>query len=326
MKFNSRYKVWLLPLMICLAMGLLWSFGAGDLLGAEEGHKPGAKDETFWEMWQKGGFMMWIMLIVSIFAMSLIIENIVKLRNVKVVPPDLFSQVKTLVEQGNYHEAWRTARANASPFGRVVAAGLQRIGRGKDEVSIALEEHGMKEASVIKTKNNYLSVIGVVSPMLGLLGAVLGMIKAFKAIGEGTALNDPTKLAAAIGEVLVATAFGLFIAVPAFFSYYFFRNRASAVILALQDAVTEVMDRIPYGELQGIKIGEDLERELGGAAPAAAPVAAPAAVAAVTAAPAVAPAPVATAAAPQVSCPACNQPIAQGATPCPHCGAQIQWS
>lgn len=321
MKSNCRNNVWWMPLMICLVVGLLWAFGAGDAFG-QEAAKPAPHDETFWEMWQKGGFMMWIMLVVSIFAMSLIIENIVKLRNVKVVPPDLFSQVKTLADQGNYHEAWRTAKANVSPFGRVVAAGLQRIGRGKDEVGIALEEHGMKEASVIKTKNNYLSVIGVVSPMLGLLGAVLGMIKAFKAIGEGTALNDPTKLAAAIGEVLVATAFGLFIAVPAFFAYYFFRNRASAVILALQDAVTEVMDRIPYGELQGIKIGEDLERELGGAAPAAAPAAA----AAVTAAPAVAPAPVAAAAVPQVSCPACNQPIAQGATPCPHCGAQIQWS
>jgi biopolymer transport protein ExbB len=197
-----------------------------------------------------------------------------------------------------------------------MAGGLQRLGKGKEAVDIALEEHALKEASAMKTKNNYLSVIGVVSPMLGLLGAVLGMIKAFKAIGEGTALQDPTKLAAAIGEVLVATAFGLFIAVPAFFAFYFFRNRAQATFVALQDAVTTLVDRLPYGELQGIKIGDDLETELRASA---APAPAVAAVAA-------APAPVAAAAAPQVNCPNCNNPIAQGASPCPSCGAQIQWS
>jgi len=308
------------PVWICLLIVAAYCLGAAEVLGQAAGGeapKPHAKDETFWEMWKKGGFMMWVMLVVSIFAMSLIIENVVKMRISKTVPPDIFNQVKSLIDQGNYQEAWRVCKSHASPFGRVMASGLQRLGKGKEAVDIALEEHALKEASAMKTKNNYLSVIGVVSPMLGLLGAVLGMIKAFKAIGEGTALQDPTKLASAIGEVLVATAFGLFIAVPAFFAYYFFRNRAQSTVVALQDAVTVLMDRLPYGELQGIKIGDELETEL---STAAAP--APAAVAAA----AVAAAPASAAPVPQVNCPNCNQPIAQGASPCPSCGAQIQWS
>jgi biopolymer transport protein ExbB len=319
MKAKHHWFVRGVPLWIGLVILAAYAMGVADVwaqAAGAEAAKPRVHDETFWEMWKKGGFMMWVMLLVSIFAMSLIIENIVKMRISKTVPPGIFSQVRSLIDQGNYQEAWRVCKTDVSPFGRVMAGGLQRLGKGKEAVDIALEEHALKEASAMKTKNNYLSVIGVVSPMLGLLGAVLGMIKAFKAIGEGTALQDPTKLAAAIGEVLVATAFGLFIAVPAFFAFYFFRNRAQATFVALQDAVTTLVDRLPYGELQGIKIGDDLETELRASA---APAPAVAAVAA-------APAPVAAAAAPQVNCPNCNNPIAQGASPCPSCGAQIQWS
>jgi biopolymer transport protein ExbB len=320
MKMNYQRWSRLGPAWILGLVAVAYWSGALDALAQAAGTAPAhtPKDETFWEMWQKGGVMMWVMLVVSIFAMSLIIENLVKMRIIKVVPPDIYNQVRTLVDQGNYQEAWRVCKSHSSTFARVIGAGLQRLGKGKEAVEIALEEHAMKEASMMKTKNNYLSVIGVVSPMLGLLGAVLGMLKAFKAIGEGTALSDPTKLAAAIGEVLVATAFGLFIAVPAFFAYYFFRNRAQAVVVALEDSVTSIMDRLPYAELQGIKIGDELESELAGTGVAATPAAVAAAAAAAPAAAAVA--------VPQVSCPNCNNPIAQGQSPCPSCGAQIQWS
>src|SRR6185295_9382488 len=116
---------------------------------------------------------------------------------------------------------------------------------------------------------SYLSTIGVISPMVGLLGTVTGMIKAFQTLGAG-GIGDPSKLAAAIGEVLVATASGLSIAIPAFFLYYFFRNRLQLVIVLAEDIINQLMVDIRYEELQGINIGEGLEAELATGAAAAA--------------------------------------------------------
>ena len=323
MNYTTKKQFWTTALMVCVVGGMLYLCGAGDVLAQAAGGTPraGSESQTFWQLFRQGGFMMWVMLVVSIFAMSLIIESALKLRLNLVSPPEVFNQLKTLIAQGNYQEAWRVANAQPSPLSRVVAAGLQRLGRGEETVNTALEEFALKEALMMKTKVNYLSVIGVVSPMLGLIGTVVGMIEAFQQIGTGAGLSNPSLLAASIGKVLVATAFGLFIAVPAFFSYYFFRNRAQAMIVALQDNVTHLMENLPYTELHGVKIGEELESELGPApAPLAGPAASPTA-AVVAAAPAVTPAAVA-----QVACPNCNNPIAQGANPCPSCGAQIQWS
>jgi len=252
-------------------------------------------DKTFWDLFQQGGFMMWVMLGVSMFALSLMIESAVKLREKIIAPPGLFDQLKTLFGQGNYQEAWRVSTVQSCPLSRIVAAGLEVLGQGRDAVNEALSEHALKEAMMLKTRVNYLSVIGVVSPMLGLIGTVVGMIKAFQVIGHLT--TQPTELAEAIGEVLVATAFGLFIAVPAFSSYYFFRNRAQAMIVLLQDKVTRLMRHVPYEELHGIRIGEDHPVELTSTPP-------------ITVS----------------QCPNCGNAIVFGATPCPACGTVLQWT
>jgi len=265
-----------------------------------------ATDTTFWDLFRQGGFMMWVMLTVSMFALSLMIEAAVRLRAKAVVPPELFRQIKSLIRRGDYHEAWRIATAQPCPFSRVVAAGLERVGEGKDAANEALEERALQEAVMMKTRVNYLSVIGVVSPMLGLIGTVVGMIKAFRAISE--VMGQPLHLAEAIGEVLVATAFGLFIAVPAFFAYYFFRNRAQAMIALLQDRVGRVMARLPYPELQGLRIGEDAEEEDVAAPAFTAEAAVPALVGAT------------------VPCPNCRQPIVPGAPVCPSCEARLEWT
>lgn len=256
-------------------------------------------DKTFWELYQQGGFMMWVMLVVSMFALSLIIESAVRLREKVVAPAEHFEQLRLLFRQGNYVEAWRVASVAPSPFARVIAAGLEMLGQGKEAVREALEEHAHKEALMMRTRVNYLSVIGVVSPMLGLIGTVVGMIKAFQEISRLT--SNPAGLSEAIGEVLVATAFGLFIAVPAFFAYYFFRNRAQVMIVLMQDKATRLMRGVPYELLQGVRIGSDWETEP----------------------PATTPTPMILA---PSQCPHCSYPLAAGATPCPRCGVQLSWN
>jgi biopolymer transport protein ExbB len=113
-----------------------------------------------------------------------------------------------------------------------------------------------KENAAMQTWISYLSVIGVCTPMIGLLGTVTGMIKAFATLGS-SGIGDPSSLAAAIGEVLVATASGLFIAIPAFGAFYFLRNRAAASIHHIQDTINSLFRKMPYEMLTGVHIGDD---------------------------------------------------------------------
>ena len=113
-----------------------------------------------------------------------------------------------------------------------------------------------KENSQMQTYISYLSVIGVCTPMIGLLGTVTGMIKAFAKLGS-SGIGDPSGLSAAIGEVLVATASGLIIAIPAFGAFYFLRNRATDSLHHIQDIVNSLFRKMPYESLAGVHLGDD---------------------------------------------------------------------
>ena len=130
------------------------------------------------------------------------------------------------------------------------------LGEGKEAVEEGLVGELAKENSQLNTQISYLSVMGVCTPMIGLLGTVTGMIKAFATLGS-SGIGDPSKLSEAIGEVLVATASGLFIAIPAFFGYYVLRNRSIKSIHAIQDKMAGLLRKMPYDQLAGANIGTE---------------------------------------------------------------------
>ena len=113
-----------------------------------------------------------------------------------------------------------------------------------------------KANASIQTRINYLSVIGVCTPMIGLTGTVTGMMTAFATLKTSGA-GDPAKLSGAIGEVLIATASGLFIAVPAFMFFYFLRNRLQVSISGLQEIVQALFRKMPYEHLKDAHVGEE---------------------------------------------------------------------
>ena len=241
----------------------------------------------------------------SITMVTFVIQNTLTLRNDRLAPPPLVESLKQVLGAGNYQEAWEICNANRNYLANTLKAGLERIGRGKDVFDDALAEHGLREAQVLRTRNSYLSVIGVVSPMIGLLGTVIGMMKAFTVLG-GSGISDPRALASSIGEVLLATASGLFIAIPAFVSYYIFRNRAQMVIVNAEDRINSLVEEVPFEELAGIRVGQNFSAGEGAL-------------------------PIGEQTSRRVSmaltanCPVCNAPIAAGQNPCPHCGATLDW-
>jgi biopolymer transport protein ExbB len=246
-------------------------------------------------------FIWLCILATSIIMMTLIIQNAIGFKKDKLSPPPLVDSLRQLVSSGNYQEAWETCNANKNYLANVMKAGLSRIGRGKEAVEGAVAEHGLREATLLRTRNSYLSVIGVVSPMIGLLGTVIGMMGAF-AVLAGSGVSDPKALSGKISEVLLATAAGLFIAIPAFVSYYIFRNVSQASIVHSDDIVNTLLMDVPYEELAGMHVGDGFmgapARQMGAAIGGIAQAA---------------------------SCPVCAGAVNVGTNPCPHCGSALNW-
>ncbi|MDQ3625399.1 MAG: MotA/TolQ/ExbB proton channel family protein [Verrucomicrobiota bacterium] len=271
---------------------------------------PDEPDQTLWHTVTSGGpliILIWIAILgTSITMVTLIVQNIITMRPSKVAPPPLTDALRQSIEAGNYQEAWEICNANNNYLANVLKSGLSRIGRGKEAVQDAVAEHGLREATMLRTRNSYLSVIGVVSPMIGLLGTVIGMMGAFAVLGS-KGIADPRALATSIGEVLLATASGLFIAIPAFIAYYVFRNRSQMCVVHGDDVVNQLLMDIPYDELQGVQIGEVFS--------AGAPLPA-----------GVVPGVRKVSRALTTACPVCNGSIAPGINPCPHCGSTLDWA
>jgi len=204
----------------------------------------------------EGGIVMIPLGICSMLMVYLAGDGFLRTMKKRAVPQDQLENIKGLFRSANYRGAYEYCKANSSPLTNVLRVGIALIGEGKSIAENGMGEELGKENSHIQTRMSYLSVIGVCAPMIGLLGTVTGMIKAFTSLGA-SGIGDPSGLSAAIGEVLVATASGLFVAIPAFGMFYFIKARATGMIHDVNDTVNMLFRAMPYGKLAGKKYGDE---------------------------------------------------------------------
>ena len=315
-RFEARHR-WT-AVATLLVLGAAWPASAS----------AAAAHETLWDTLKAGGPMLILIGILSVLTVGLILECSFRLRVAKAAPRPIVDLLQKAIADGNYQEAWRVCDKNPTFMTNVLKPAIQRVGRGKEVVREIMSDHALKEAMGWRARCSYLSMIGVVAPMFGLMGTVVGMIHAFAALAGGGIIADPTKLAGAISEALVNTAAGLFVAVPGFMAFYFFRNRTQEVIVAVEDVLNILLEDVPYDQLQGIKIGPQLEAELSGEAASTTPSggeagsASPSGEGAAGEMPKAAPA----AGAVIVPCPNCNAQIPQGIPTCPNCKSTLEWA
>ena len=204
----------------------------------------------------EGGWVMFPIAACSILTVYLVGEGVTRTNPKKLAPPEQGETVKDLFRHGDYVGAYNFCKANPSPLTNVVRIGVSYLGDGQKMTETAMSEELAKENSHLQTRLSYLSVIGVCTPMIGLLGTVTGMMSAFSTLGT-SGIGDPSKLAGAIGEVLIATASGLFIAIPAFGFFYYLRNRAASGLHVIEDTVNSLFRKMPYEMLHNVHIGDD---------------------------------------------------------------------
>lgn len=244
-------------LAIAIPFAFAFLFGTAALHAAPAGEAgPSVQKKTLWDTLRQGGWVMIPIGICSVLTVYLAGDGTLRTMRKKAIPPEHEAAVKELFRQGDYVGAYKFCKENPSPFTNVVRAGVSRLGDGKTIVEEGIFGELSKESSKQQSWISYLSVIGVCTPMIGLLGTVVGMIDAFEALGQA-GIGDPSALSAAIGHVLVATASGLAVAIPAFGFYYYLRNRAQVMIHDIQGIVDSLFRKMPYEQFAGAHVGDE---------------------------------------------------------------------
>lgn len=223
---------------------------------AAEGAAPKVIEKTFIDVLKDGGWCMYPIGLFSVATVWLIIDLWLRTNSKKMTPEIDLETARQAFLAGDYVGAYAAMKVATSPFAQVVRAALGSIGFGKNATEEALLAEVDKINSTLQTRINYLSVIGVCTPMVGLLGTVSGMRGAFASLGSA-GIGDPTALAGHIGEVLIATASGLFIAIPAFMGFYFLRNKLQAAMHHLQEESEGLFRNAPYDYLKDADVGQE---------------------------------------------------------------------
>ena len=184
-----------------------------------------------------------VIMLLSVAGLSLVITFAMQIRRDVLVPPDLLGHLEGLFEEEDYDQALEVVEQQPSFLSSVLAAGLPRIDRPYHDIEVAMEEAGDQESARLHQKIGYLSLIASVSPMLGLLGTVLGMVAAFDKIASSPTSPKPAELADGISQALMTTMMGLTVAIPMSVAYFIFRNRVNNSIVEVSNIATELMER-----------------------------------------------------------------------------------
>lgn len=196
-----------------------------------------------WELFQAGGPFMWAIALCSILAAAIVAERMWTLQQRRVMPPDLTRRIWTLVESGQVNDKVIAALEVNSPLGKILATGLQHRHRPRELMMERIQDAGRHVAHELDRFLNTLGTIAGVAPLLGLLGTVTGIIKAFNVIYSG-GLGDPRALSGGISEALLTTAFGLMVAIPAYVAYRYLRGRVDGTVVQIEKDVVRFADAL----------------------------------------------------------------------------------
>jgi len=180
-----------------------------------------------------GGWLMLPIIVCSVIAVAIIIERFLALRASRVMPTAIPAQVRQWALQQELDAKHTEQLRRSSPLGRVLAAALDNRQRSRDVIKEAVEDTGRHVVHELERFLNTLGTIAGITPLLGLLGTVVGMIKVFSAIMVH-GVGDPNEMAGGISEALITTAAGLTVAIPAYFFYRYFRGLVRSYVLQME--------------------------------------------------------------------------------------------
>lgn len=199
------------------------------------------------ELVTAGGWLMIPILICSVVVLAICIERLYTLNPKKISPPHLLATVWKQLKADKLDAAGLRALRQSSPLGRILASGLSNASQGRDVMKESIQEAASHVVHELERYLNTLGTIAAVTPLLGLLGTVMGMIKVFAEImTQGT--GNASVLAGGISEALITTATGLAVAIPALVMHRYFVGKIDGIVVELEQETIKLVDALHNDE------------------------------------------------------------------------------
>ena len=210
---------------------------------------------TFWEYMDKGGPVMWPILILSIIGFAVMIERALVLRKARINVNEFLAKIrKALMVNRSLRDAVKICEQYQGPVASVMKAGLLKHGQPKEDVEKTIENAAMFETTRLERGLAVLATAANIEPMLGFLGTVTGMINSFDALAK-SGLSNPGLVAAGISEALITTAAGLIIAIPMQLAYNYYTSRINKFVRDVETSANMLLET--YGEMERGGIAPD---------------------------------------------------------------------
>jgi biopolymer transport protein ExbB len=207
------------------------------------GYQPTVSYEVMFEIVKAGGIMMGPLILASIVAAAIFLERLWTLQSKRVLPAELTQKVWRWVEQRQIQDKHIVALQQNSPLGKILAAGLLNRYRDRTVIRESIEDTGRHVVHELERFIGTLGTIASMSPLMGLLGTVFGMIRTFNSITSG-GMGNPAALAGGIAEALITTAAGLTVAIPALLAYKFLRGRVQALVVQMEKEAIKLVEAL----------------------------------------------------------------------------------
>ncbi len=198
-----------------------------------------------WQIFLAGGPVMWPILLCSIFALAIILEKFLHLHKIKIDTRDFLAKVLDNIKRHQIKEALQLCDEAKNPISNILKAGILKYDRPRDQIKEAIADAALYEIPRLERNLAALATIAHISPLLGLLGTVTGMVRCFQTIQVKTATFHPVSpgdLAGGIWEALLTTVAGLVVAIPTFVAYNYLVNRVNNFVLEMEKASTELVN------------------------------------------------------------------------------------
>ena len=207
-----------------------------------------------WEILIKGGPLMFLIILCSVVAFAVVLERLWHLRRARIDTEGFMETIARILKRNKILDAIDMCNVTPGPIAHILKAGIMKHDRSRLEIKDAIEDAGLHEVPRLEKNLGILATIAHIAPLLGLLGTVTGMVKAFQVIEQkATALIpvNPGDLAGGIWEALITTVAGLAVAIPTYVAYNFLVSKADGFVLEMEKSATDLVN------ILGLKREED---------------------------------------------------------------------
>ncbi|MEC7566060.1 MAG: MotA/TolQ/ExbB proton channel family protein [Planctomycetota bacterium] len=241
--------------MISLKKNMLIAVGAFFLYTPLVGAQEGPVTTSLLSLLGDGGMLMLPIGFCSLILVMFSFERVMSLRRNRIIPRPFVRRILEQLKSGELdkREAYRLCKENKSPIAEVFTVALRKWGRPSTEVEKAVVDAGERLGNRLRKYLRLFNGISTITPLLGLLGTVIGMIRAFNAIVVVGAMGKPELLAAGIGQALITTAAGLTVAIPALIAYLYFTSRVDQILIRVDEHGQEIVRSISAEGLNRVK-------------------------------------------------------------------------